>query len=369
MLSNTISLAELASKSPRFKAGLKSSNMGCLALLPRMATALTAVLLLSCAAASGQTPVKVSYDAKFDGQSAPFLLPLDKGYYKAEGLEVSVDPGANSAEAITRVNSGTYDIGFADINALIQFRDQNPASAPKAVFIVYNRPAYAIIARKSRGVAQPRDLEGKKLGAPLADLAFAQWKIFAKANEIDTSKVTIDNIGMPVREPMLAAGQVDAITGSSFNSFVNLKDRGVPVDDVVVFLMADYGVQLYGSAIIVNPKFAADNPDAVRAFLRAFTRGMKETVKDPSRAIDSVLKRNETAKKDVEIERLRIAIRENLVTEEVKTDGYGGIDTARFDAAIDQIAQSYEFKSKTKPSAAEVFDPSFLPAAAERRAN
>ena len=153
-----------------------------------------------------------------------------------------------------------------------------------------------------------------------------------QANGIDASKVTIENVGFPVREPMLAAGQVDAITGFSFSSFINLKDKGVPVDDIVVLLMADYGVNLYGNAIIVNPKFAAEHPDAVKGFLRAFVKGLKETVKSPATAVDSVLKRNDVAKKDVELERLNMAIRDNIVTPEVKANGYGGIDSARFAA-------------------------------------
>ncbi len=148
-----------------------------------------------------------------------------------------------------------------------------------------------------------------------------------QANGIDASKVTIENVSFPVREPMLAAGQVDAITGFSFSSFINLKDKGVPVDDIVVLLMADYGVNLYGNAIIVNPKFAAEHPDAVKGFLRAFVKGLKETVKKPATAVDSVLKRNEVAKKDVELERLNMAIRDNIVTPEVKANGYGGIDS------------------------------------------
>ena len=83
-----------------------------------------------------------------------------------------------------------------------------------------------------------------------------------QANSIDASKVKIENVGFPVREPMLAAGQVDAITGLSFSSFIDLKDKGVPVDDIAVLLMADYGVELYGSAIIVNSTFAAEHLDA-----------------------------------------------------------------------------------------------------------
>jgi NitT/TauT family transport system substrate-binding protein len=325
-------------------------------------------LLVALATAAGaQTPVKFTLDFRFEGPAAPFLVSLDKGYYKAEGLDLTIDPAGGLLEPISRIAAGTYDIGFGDINALIKFRDQNPDAPIKAIFMVYNRPAYSIIGRKSRGVLKPKDLEGKKLGAPAPDGAYAQWPIFVKANGIDSAKVMIENVGLPVREPMLAAGQVDAITGLSFSSFINLKDRGVPVDDIVVMLMADYGVNLYGNAIIVNAKFAAEKPEAVKGFLRAFLKGLKFTVKSPANAIDSVIKRNDAAKKNLEIERLRMALRDNILTPEVKANGFGGVDIDRLDKAIEQIGLTYEFK--TKPRAADIFDASFLPAAAERKAN
>jgi len=211
----------------------------------RITAALAVAATLTAAGpAAAQTPVKFSLDFKFEGPAAPFVVAIDKGYFKAEGLDVTIDTAAGSLEPITRVASGTYDMGFGDINSLIKFRDANPGTPIKAVFVVYNKPPFAVVGRKSRGVIKPKDLEGKKLGAPAPDGAFAQWKIFTQANGIDPSKVTIENVGFPVREPMLAAGQVDAITGFSFSSFINLKDRGVPVDDIVVLLMADYGVNL-----------------------------------------------------------------------------------------------------------------------------
>ena len=322
-------------------------------------------MALAVGPATAQTPVKFSIDFKFEGPSAPFLVALDRGYYKAEGLDVTIDTAAGSVEPITRLASGTYDMGFADINSLIKFRDQNPTIPLKPVFMVYNRPPFSIVSRKSRGVLKPKDLEGHKLGAPAADGAFAQWKIFVQANGIDASKVTIENVGFPVREPMLAAGQVDAITGFSFSSYINLKDRGVPVDDIVVLLMADYGVNLYGNTIIVSPKFASEHPDAVKGFLRAFLRGLKDTVKDPASAVDSVIKRNDIAKKDVELERLKMALHDNILTPEVKQNGFGAVELPRLDKSIDQIALTFDFKSK--PKAADIFDPSFLPPAADRK--
>jgi NitT/TauT family transport system substrate-binding protein len=322
--------------------------------------------ILASGATAAETNVKFSLDRKFEGPSAPFLVPLDKGYYKAEGLNVAIDSAAEPLEPINRVASGAYDMGFGDINLLIKFRDANPGTPIKAVFMVYNKPPFAVISRKSRGVTKPKDLEGKKLGAPAADPAYAQWPIFVQANGIDASKVTIENIGSPVRDPMLAAGQVDAITGISFSSFINLKDKGMPLDDIVLLLMADYGVNLYGNAIIVSPKFAADHPDAVKGFLRAFLKGLKDTLKSPATAVDSVLKRTDIAKKATELERLNMAIRDDIVTPEVKANGYGGIDNARFANGVDQIALTYKFKA-AKPKPEDIFDTAYLPSAADRK--
>jgi len=328
--------------------------------------ALSLALSLATAAPAAETDIRLSLDFRFEGPAAPFLLPLDKGYYRAEGLNVSIEPAANSLEPISRVASGVFDMGFGDINTLIKFRDANPGTPIKAVFMVYNRPPFAVIGRKSRGIGTPKDLEGKTLGAPAADAAFAQWPIFAQVNGIDASKVTIENVGFAVREPMLAAGQVDAVIGYSFSTFIDLKDKGVPLDDIAVLLMADYGVNLYGNAIFVNSKFAGEHPDAVRGFLRAYTKSLKETVKQPSAAIDSVIRRNDGARKSVELERLTMAIRDNIVTPEVKANGYGAIDGERFGKAIDQIGLTHKWRG-AKPKPEDIFDDSFLPPAAERK--
>jgi NitT/TauT family transport system substrate-binding protein len=337
---------------------------GVFSLAPILVCAMLAAAGLPAAA---QTAVKFTLDWKLEGPAAPFLVAIDRGYYKAEGLDVTIDIANGSVEPINRVASGTYNMGFGDINTLIKYRDQHPATPLKALFMVYNKPPFSIVARRSRGITSPKDLEGKRLGAPAGDGAFAQWPIFAQVNGIEPSKVTIENVGFPVREPMLAAGQVDAITGYSFSAYISLKDRGVPVDDIVLMLMADYGVDLYGNAIIVNPKFAAEKPDAVKGFLSAFLRGLRDTIRDPARAVDSVVARNDLVKKEVELERLRMAIRDNILTPEVKANGYGEVDPARLARAIDQIALIHKFKAKPVPS--DIFDASFLPPEAARRAH
>ena len=329
---------------------------------------LAAASALAATTASAQTPIKFSLDFKFEGPAAPFVVAIDKGYFKAEGLDVTIDTAGGSLEPINRVASGTYDMGFGDINSLIKFRDANPGTPIKAVFMVYNKPPFSIVGRKSRGVSAPKDLEGKKLGAPPPDGAYAQWPIFVKANDIDASKVTVVSVGFPVREPMLASGEVDAITGFSFSSYINLKDRGVPANDITVLLMADYGVNLYGNTIIVNPKFAAEKPEAVKGFLRAFVKGLRDTVANPATAVESVIKRNDVAKKEVELERLQLALKDNILTDEVKQHGFGGVLEDRLDKSIEQISLTYQFKNP-KPKGSDIFDFSFLPPAADRKVN
>lgn len=321
--------------------------------------------LVAPPAAHAETAIHFTLDRKIDGPAAPFFLAIDKGYFKDEGLDVTVDAAPGSLEAINRLAAGNADMGVVDINMLIKERDANNILI-KALFVVFDKPPYSVIARRSHGIATPQDLVGKKLGAPAADPAFAQWPIFAKINGIDQAKVAIENVGLPVREPMLASGEVDAITGCAFISYVDLKAHGVPADDLVVLAMADYGLELYGDAIVAADTFAQKQPAAVRGFLRAYVRALKETVRDPARAVQGVLRRAEAANKEIELERLRLAIRNNIVTPTVKANGYGGIDPERFAAAVEQIALVYRFKAKDK--AADVFDPSFLPPAAERDA-
>src|SRR5919205_1259880 len=157
------------------------------------------------------TPVRFALDWRFEGPAAPYLVAIDKGYYKAEGLDVTIDPGSGSVEGINRVASGAYDVGFCDINLLVKYRD-NPRNLPvRMIMMVYDTPAFSIVTLKKNGIAKPKDLEGRILGAPAGDGAWAQWPIFVQANKIEVTKVKVENIGFPVREPMLAQGKVDAI--------------------------------------------------------------------------------------------------------------------------------------------------------------
>jgi NitT/TauT family transport system substrate-binding protein len=225
--------------------------------------------------------------------------------------------------------------------------------------MIYDTPAFSIVTLKNKGINKPKDLEGKILGAPAPDGAYAQWPIFVDANKIDASKVKIENVGFPVREPMLAQGKVDAITGFWFSSYMNLKANGIKDDDIVVLMMRDFGVDLYGNVIIVNPEFARTNPKAVAGFVRATIRGVQDTIRNPDSAINALMKRNPIANRDVELERLKLAIARNFVSPDVQKNGFGGVDMKRLEKSIDQIGLT--FKYTNKPKAADIFTAEFLP--------
>lgn len=326
---------------------------------------LFAAAILPTGSALAQTEVRVVLEWKIDATAAPLLVAIDKGYFKAEGLSVSIvqpnlpEPSEGANATVKRIAAGEADMGFGDLNALLRARDADPPVPVKAVYVVYNKPGYAVIARKSRGIELPTDLIGKKVGTPQRDPASALWKVFMMTNALPAERITVENIGLAVREPMVASGQIDAVTAMSYYSYIDLKDRGVPANDINVMLMGDYGVKLYGLSVMTSEKFAREHPDAVRRFLRAFAKGLKETVAKPTHAVQSVLKRDSGLHKDLELERLKMTIDDNIVTPETKAHGYGGIDPQRLNGAIDQIAAAAEFKKK--PKAEDIFDASFLP--------
>jgi NitT/TauT family transport system substrate-binding protein len=324
-----------------------------------------AAIALAAVPASAQSDMKFALDWKFEGPSAPYFVAIDKGYYKAEGLNVTIDSGPGSVAGIARVAAGTYPLGFFDINSLVKFQDQNPDKKVQAVLMMYDKPPFAIATTAKTGITKPKDLEGKVLGAPAADGAYAQWKAFVKENGIDASKVKIENVGFPVREPMLADGKVDAITGFSFSMYFNLLQKGLRPEDIRTLLMADYGLVLYGNAVMANPDFAKVNPKAIAGFVRATIKGVLDTIKDPQTAIKSVLARNETADPQMELDRLKMSLRDNFVTPWVKANGFGGVDMTRLAKSIDQIALTYDFKNR--PTAEGIFTSQYLPPAAERR--
>ena len=329
---------------------------------------LKSVLALGALAAAGtalaqNTPIKFQLDWRFEGPSALFLLPAAKGYFKEARLDVTVDAGNGSGGTVTRVASGTYDMGFADLAALMEFHANNPdaPNKPVAVMMVYNNTPAAVLALKKSGITKPADLAGKKLGAPDFDAGRRAFPIFAKANGLSGFSWT--TMAPPLRETMLAKGDVDAITGFSFTSLLNLEARGVKLEDIVVLPYASHGVKLYGNVIIATPRMVKEQPQAVKAFLAAFTKGIKEVMANPDAAIDHVKARNGILNVDLEKRRLRMAIDAVVASADARAEGFGVVVPGRLALMASQVSDAYGTKTRIDPGA--VWTDQFLPPKAE----
>jgi len=305
------------------------------------------------------TPIKFQLDWRFEGPAALFLTPVAKGYFKDAKLDVTVDAGNGSGGAVTRVASGAYDLGFADLAALMEFHANNPdaPNKPVAIMMVYNDTPASVMALKKSGIKTPADLNGKKLGAPVFDAGRRAFPIFAKANNI--SGVQWTAMDPPLRETMLARGDVDAITGFTFTSLLNLEARGVNVADVVVLPYPEFGVKLYGNAIIASPKILKDNPAAVKAFLSAFARGMKDVIGNPAAAVGDVKARDGIINAELETRRLKLAIDTVINSPNARAEGFGQVNGPRLALMASQVSDAFATKTRVNPDA--VWNGGFLP--------
>ena len=320
--------------------------------------------IATTASVQAQTKIRLTLDWVPQATHGPTFIAQYEGYFKAEGLDVKIDAGKGSAEAVRRLVAGTHDIGWPDINALIQFNAKNPDKTIKTVMMLYEQPPFSICVLAKSDIMNPKQLVGRTLGAPVFDASYKLFPAFAKAIGIDANAVDKKNMDPRLREPMLLRGEVDSISGHIFSTLLAVKAAGFKESDVRCFLYGDYGMDSYANGIAVAPKFLAAHPEAVRGFIRATYKAARAMVMNPKLAIESAQKFEPLVNAAVEADRLRLGLECCILTPNVKKNGYGGVDLARLQNSIDQAALAYGLKST--PKAEDMFDPSYLPAPSER---
>ena len=313
---------------------------------------------------------RAALEAERTGRTVQILVVLDRCNDASAAIAIrhgvatlAVDAGNGSGGAVQRVASGTYDMGFADLAAVMEFHANNPdaQNKPVAVMMVYNNTPASVMALKKSGITKPADLAGKKLGAPVFDAGRRAFPIFQKANGIGA--VTWTAMDPPLRETMLVRGDVDAITGFTFTSLLNLEARGAKASDVVVLPYADFGVKLYGNVIIASPKLIKENPAAIKAFLSAFAKGAKEVMANPAASIEHVKARDGIVNVPLETRRLQLAIDTVINSPDARAEGFGQAKPGRLSLMASQVSDA--FNTKTRVNADDVWNGSFLPPAAE----
>jgi NitT/TauT family transport system substrate-binding protein len=330
----------------------------------RVTIAALVVLSLAGAGARADTKIRFTLDWIPGSVHAGFFFALYKGYYKAEGLDVTIDRGKGSAEVVRQLASGVYDMGYPDINVVIDFNSKNPDQGFPVLMMGYEEAPAAIVTLKSSGITTPKQLEGKTLGAAANDSTFKLFPIFAKSTGIDPSAIKIQYIEPKLRETLLARKEVDAIPAQVFNAVLELKAKGVKEEDVQAFLYRDHGLDIYGNGIAASRKFLQEHPDAVKGFIRATIKGVRDMIKNPDEAVQMTLKFEPLLKEDIERDRLRLAMSCCIATPNVLKDGFGGVDQARLKRSISLIAQGYQLPRE--PGVEETFNATYLPPQAER---
>lgn len=315
-------------------------------------------------AAGNLTNIRFMLDWVPQGIHAPLAVAIEKGFFAEEGLNVSFDRGSGSTVAISKVASGNYELAMGDVNSLPEFNQKNPQTQVRAVAVYYNKSPMAIATLKESGISEPKMLEGKTMATPSGSAVRRMFPLFAQATGIDFDKVEQPVVEPKLQTQLLANKQVDSIGIFTVSTLPNLQDAGFDEGKLNLFRFVEHGLNLYGNSILARADFLEQRPEVVQAFLRAFTKGVQDTLKDPDGAIQMMAKYDSTFKVPLERKRLQLAIDTLITSPEVEQNGFGGVDEARFETTLKQVVDG--FKLTQTPKLKDVFNPDFLPPKEQR---
>lgn len=338
-------------------------------MFSRLRSALVAAFALVLAAAPAyaqleRSSLKFSQGWLFQSTQSQFPLAAERGYWRSEGLEVSVDRGAGSAASVQRVVSGAHDLAFADIGTIVKWNAENPGKELLVVYVVEDGFPLVAVSLKSRGITRPKDLEGRKLGAPTFDGGRQMFPAFAKANGLDTGKITWISMDANLRETMLARGEVDVITGFLTSVVPSLNGLGVKTADLSIIKYDDHNLDGFGNSVFGTREFIEKNPRTVAAFVRGLNRAVKDVIAEPQAALAAIRGRDPLVNIELEAERLKMHVRDMLLTPNVRANGLSSVDIKKLERQIASVLDAFNVKANVTP--ASVYTDRFLPPRAER---
>jgi NitT/TauT family transport system substrate-binding protein len=216
---------------------------------------------------------------------SPIYLALRKGYYKEEGIDLTVLRGSGSADSAKKIDLGQSDVGISDAPTVLTAISKG--ANLKMVAVVYDKAGNNVFFRKSANIKSPKDLVGKKIAVPPADSHRVLWPAFAAMHGIDPNSVTLVNVKPEGKQAIVAANEVDG----SFDLYTSyaIWEKVLGKGDVGHLLWADFGLPIYGHTYFVNNETIKKNPKLIERFLRATHKGWRDAKADPKASIDAMV--------------------------------------------------------------------------------
>jgi NitT/TauT family transport system substrate-binding protein len=291
-----------------------------------------AALLASTSGASAQEKFTFALNWFAVGDHAAYWVALDKGYYKAKGLDVTLENSKGSGDSIAKVDTGRADAGLAD--AAVVIASNARGTTVKTVGMVFDKTPLNIFSLKSRPLTKPKDLEGETLGAPPGDAQRQMFPAFAKLTGIDASKVTWVNIEPAAKIAAVAEKRMDGV--GDYNTGLPLYEKAAGKGNVVMLQWADFGFDLYSMSIMSSAKTMKERPEVLKAFLEASYMGWRDVMADPKAAMVIFKKRVPEIDVDLLTENMMIGL-SLMKTEQYAKDGIGSIDDNKMCASVDLV--------------------------------
>ncbi len=337
-------------------------------LLARTLCAAAAILGTLLPAAAQQAPINVRLTLDWAPQphQSPWFIAADRGYFAREGLNVQIDRGFGSGDAMAKLAAGSYDIGLGDPNMLVRWNVTNPASKVTTVFLYMDKGQHALVTLKSTGIKTMSDLAGKKIAHPPGDFIRPLWGVLSRLQNIESSKIEWLTVQPNLRDSLLARGGADAVTAFAATTYFNLLSLNVKPEDIVLFPLNDHGFELMGNGLLVTQDYARRNPETIRKFIRATLAGMRDSLTDIPEAIRSVARRDATINADIETARYKFMIDTSILTPYVRANGFSVVTKERLEKLNAFLAEAAEYS--IVPPASDLYIDTYLPPVAELKA-